>query len=186
MLMPLAIGQPRSKGAADDRAAFEGLLSPELDHAYQLAGYVLGTSADAEDAVYEAVLRAWQAFGGLRDRDRFGPWLTRIVVNVCRDRLRRRKVVSMVPIGGIERAGAGEPQSPDPFASALARDAVGRALAVLGPEQRAVVVLHYWGCRSVAEIAALLEVPAGTVKWRLHAACDRMRRELEADEEVSR
>jgi RNA polymerase sigma-70 factor (ECF subfamily) len=158
------------------RERFERLLRPELDHAYQLAGYLLGEAAEAEDAVGEAVARAWSGFDSLRDEERFGPWLTRIVVNICRDRLRRRRVIPFVPLGNHEPEGA------DPFASALARDAVGRALRLLGPDQRAVVVLHYWNDRSVAEIARILGIPSGTVKWRLRAACRRMRPELEREE----
>lgn len=175
-----------SQSVAQDRSGlFEALLAPEIDHAYQLAGYLLGNAPDAEDAVHEAILRAWQAFGGLRDHGRFGQWLTRIVVNVCRDRLRRRRRVPMVGLGDLEPTGheAGESTAEDPFAQALARDAVGRALATLGPDQRVVIVLHYFGDRSVNEIAAALGTPSGTVKWRLRAACARMRRELERDGE---
>ena len=152
------------------------MLRPELDHAYQLAGYILGHAAEAEDAAGEAVARAWSRFDGLRDEERFGPWLTRILVNVCRDRMRRRRIAPFVALG------AAEPEAADQFARALARDAVGRALLLLSPDQRAVVVLHYWNDRSVAEIAGILGIPSGTVKWRLRAACRRMRPELEREE----
>jgi RNA polymerase sigma-70 factor (ECF subfamily) len=173
MHMPIALSGATTETVRD---RFERLLRPELDHAYQLAGYLLGEAAEAEDAAGDAVARAWSGFDGLRDEDRFGPWLTRIVVNVSRDRLRRRRVIPFVPLGDDE------PEAADPFASALARDAVGRALRLLGPEQRAVVVLHYWNDRSVGEIARILGIPSGTVKWRLRAACRRMRPELEREE----
>jgi RNA polymerase sigma factor (sigma-70 family) len=173
MEMPLALSGVATESARD---RFERLLRPELDHAYQLAGYLLGEAAEAQDAAGEAVARAWSGFDRLRDEERFGPWLTRILVNVCRDRLRRRRVIPFVPLGDVEPEGA------DPFASALARDAVGRALRLLGPDQRAVVVLHYWNDRSVAEISRILGIPSGTVKWRLRAACRRMRPELEREE----
>jgi RNA polymerase sigma-70 factor (ECF subfamily) len=173
MHMPVALSGVATENA---RERFERLLRPEIDHAYQLAGYLLGEAAEAEDAAGEAVARAWSGFGGLRDEGRFGPWLTRIVVNICRDRLRRRRVIPFVPLRD------NEPEAADPFASALARDAVGRALRLLGPDQRAVVVLHYWNDRSVAEIARILGIPSGTVKWRLRAACRRMRPELEREE----
>jgi RNA polymerase sigma factor (sigma-70 family) len=174
MEMPLAVTRPATQQVQE---RFARLLRPELDHAYQLAGYLLGGAGEAEDAAAEAVARAWGRFDGLRDDDRFGPWLTRIVVNVCRDRLRRRRIVPFVPLDPDEPAAEGA----DPFASALARDAVGRALRLLGPDQRAVVVLHYWNDRSVAEIASILRIPSGTVKWRLRAACRRMRPELERE-----
>jgi len=58
--------------------------------------YILGNAADAEDAVQEAVVRAWRAWRGLREAERFEPWFDRIVVNVCRDRLKRRRLVRFV------------------------------------------------------------------------------------------
>ena len=88
MHMPLALSGVATETVRD---RFERLLRPEFDHAYQLAGYLLGEAAEAEDAAGEAVARAWSGFEGLRDEERFGPWLTRILVNVCRDRLRRRR-----------------------------------------------------------------------------------------------
>jgi RNA polymerase sigma factor (sigma-70 family) len=173
MELPLSVGVIAAENA---RERFERLLRPEFDRAYQLAGYLLGHAAEAEDAAGEAVARAWARFDGLREEDRFRQWLTRIVVNVCRDRLRRRRIAPFVALGDIE------PEATDPFASVLARDAVGRALRLLGPDQRAVVVLHYWDDRSVAQIAGILRIPSGTVKWRLRAACRRMRPELEREE----
>ena len=173
MEVPLAVGVGSGEEA---RARFARLLGPELDHAYQLAGYLLGNAAEAEDAAAEAIARAWDRFDGLRDEERFSQWLTRIVVNACRDRLRRRRISPFVPLG------EDEPETADPFAEALARDAVGRALSLLGPDQRAVVVLHYWNDRSVGEISRILGIPSGTVKWRLRAACRRMRTELEREE----
>jgi RNA polymerase sigma-70 factor (ECF subfamily) len=173
MEMPLTASLAATEGA---RESFERLLRPEFDRAYQLAGYLLGHAAEAEDAVGEAVARAWTRFDGLRDEGCFRQWLTRIVVNVCRDRLRRRRIAPFLPLGDVE------PEAADPFATVLARDAVGRALRLLGPDQRAVVVLHYWDDRSVAQIAGILGIPSGTVKWRLRAACRRMRPELEREE----
>ena len=173
MELPLSVGVIAAENA---RERFERLLRPELDGAYQLAGYLLGRAAEAEDAAGEAAARAWASFDGLRAEECFPQWLTRIVVNVCRDRLRRRRIAPFVSLGDIA------PEAADPFASVLARDAVGRALRLLGPDQRAVVVLHYWGDRSVAQIAGTLGIPGGTVKWRLRAACRRMRPELEREE----
>jgi RNA polymerase sigma-70 factor (ECF subfamily) len=67
--------------------------------------------------------------------------------------------------------------SADPFAPAIARDAIGRALHKLSPEQRIVVVLRYWRDLSIDEIAERVRVPSGTVRSRLHYAL----RTLKAD-----
>lgn len=157
---------------ADKREEFGRLAAPELSAAYQLAARILGNRGDAEDAVNEAVLRAWGSFDRLRDHGAFRPWLTRIVVNVCRNDLRHRRVLQIDPLGEDDRPAA------DSFEGGLLRDGVARALDCLGPEQRVVVVLRYWNDLAVDEIARLLRVPSGTVKWRLHAANRRIKTEL--------
>ena len=73
-------------------------------------------------------------------------------------------------------------EAADPFRAALARDAVGRALPALSNELRMVVVLRYWGDLSLAEIAERLDIPVGTVKSRLHAALQALRRRIEPAE----
>ena len=87
-----------------------------LDDAYRLAGYVLGDASEAEDAVQEALTRSWQAWSTLRDQDRFEPWFDRILVNVCRDKLRRSRRVRLEELNE-ELAVYVE----DPFRAALAR-----------------------------------------------------------------
>jgi RNA polymerase sigma-70 factor (ECF subfamily) len=169
----IGVGLSARAGTAEDRRdEFARLAGPELSPSFRLAARILGDAHEAEDAVSEAVLRAWDGFEGLRDRDRFGPWLARIVVNVCRNSLARRRVVRIGPLGDLE------PQAADPFEGGLARDAVGRAIDRLSPDQRIAIVLRYWNDLSVDEIARLTGVPSGTVKWRLHAACRRLRAEL--------
>lgn len=157
---------------ADRREAFGRLTASELSASYQLATRILGNRGDAEDAVNEAILRAWGSFDKLRDRDSFRPWLTRIVVNVCRNDLRHRRVLQIDPLGEDDRPAA------DSFEGGLLRDGVARALDCLGPDQRVVVVLRYWNDLAVGEIARVLGVPSGTVKWRLFAANRRMKAEL--------
>src|SRR3954470_560785 len=75
---------------SDTRDLFVRLTRSELDRAYRLAGLILGNAADAEDAVGDAIERAWSHADELREPDRFQAWFDRIVVNACRDRIRRR------------------------------------------------------------------------------------------------
>jgi len=63
--------------------------------AYRLAGYLLGDSVEAQDAVQDALIKAWQNWDRLRDQESFSPWFDRIVVNVCRDRMRQRGRVTI-------------------------------------------------------------------------------------------
>jgi RNA polymerase sigma-70 factor (ECF subfamily) len=154
---------------------FVRLTKPRLDPAYRLAGLLLGNAADAEDAVQDALTNAWRSFEDLRDDDRFGAWLDRILVNACRDRLRRRQVIRFVPLDGIS------PEARDPFAGVLANDQILRSITRLPLEERAIVVLHYWADLPLDEVAARLAIPLGTCKSRLHRALQRMRAEIPAE-----
>lgn len=171
----------RGESKAD---AFCRLVEPETDGAYRLAGYLLGNSADAQDAAQDAIAKAWMSFGSLRDQVMFDRWFRRILVNGCRDRLRRRGRVRWV---SLDAPDAPEHEAADPFAASLSRDALGRALDVLSPDERLIVVLHYWNDLGTAEIAALLGIPQGTVKFRLHSAYGALRRKLDvASKETGR
>jgi RNA polymerase sigma-70 factor (ECF subfamily) len=71
-----------------------------------LAAVILGDPVEAEDATHDAALRAWERWGSLRDPDRFDAWFGRIVVNECRDRLRRRRLRPLSIQLQEDRAGA--------------------------------------------------------------------------------
>jgi RNA polymerase sigma-70 factor (ECF subfamily) len=159
-----------TRDTADANARFIHLAANELDRAYRLAGLLLRDSAEAEDATHEALLRAWRSRASLRDPGGFQAWFDRILVNVCRDRLRRRARVRFIPLEGAANATVGG----DPFGAVLDRDEVLRAMAVLDDDERMVVVLHFWADLTLAAIAERLGVPPGTVKSRLHRALNRM------------
>ena len=152
---------------------FAEALSDELSGAYRLAGYLLADAAEAQDAVQEASVRAWRAWSKLREQEKFHSWFSQILVNVCRTKLRKRARQRTLDVDDLDLEGA------DPFRSALARDAVGRALSSLSTELRMVVVLRYWGDLALAEIADRLGIPIGTVKSRHHAALQTLRRRIE-------
>jgi RNA polymerase sigma-70 factor (ECF subfamily) len=151
-------------------ATFVELADPLLNDAYRLAGYLLGSAPDAEDAVQEALTRAWQSWRSLRDQDRFEPWFDRILVNICRDRLRRKRGHR------VEELDEELPvYTDDPFQAALARAEIDRLVLVLNPDQRVLVGLRFWRDLSLQEIADLLGIPLGTVQSRLHYALRRLR-----------
>ena len=95
-----------------------------LSRALGLACYILGDVHEAEDATQEAMARAWKARRSLRRLESFDAWLDRIVVNSCRERIRRRRSIREIslPLDA-------EPEAIDGFGALLARDSVGRALA---------------------------------------------------------
>jgi RNA polymerase sigma-70 factor (ECF subfamily) len=154
--------------------AFAALTRRHLDSAYRLAWAILGDTGDADDATQDAFALAWRARRSLRDPARFDAWFGRILVNVCRQRLRQRTRSPMRPLEEVA-----EPAIGDTSQQTSARDAISRAMARLDADHRIVVVLRYWADLPVDEIATRLNVPAGTVKSRLHSALRSMRPRLE-------
>lgn len=161
--------------ALDDvHERFLRLAGSGMDRAYRLAGLVLGDGTEAEDAVQDALLRAWNGAGTLRDAAGFEAWFDRILVNGCRDRLRRRKVVRFIPIDSTHDTVPVR----DAFGAIGDRDAILAGLQALQADDRVVVVLHYWADLRLEDIAARLECPTGTVKSRLHRAKSVLRTQL--------
>jgi RNA polymerase sigma-70 factor, ECF subfamily len=164
-----------------DRAEeFRALTERHLDGAYRLAAVILGDAMEAEDAVHDAAIAAWRGWSSLRDPDRFEAWFSRIVVNGCRDRLRTRRRRPVVQMPETEAPGWRSGGSVDEISRVASRDAMGRALAVLEPDELIVIVLRYYRDLQVDAIATRLGIPTGTVKSRLHNATQRLRGALAA------
>ena len=87
MLSERAIGSANAERAA----AFSDLAERHLADSYRLASLILGDRDEAQDATHDAFVAAWKSWGSLRDPARFEAWFGRILVNVCRDRLRHRR-----------------------------------------------------------------------------------------------
>jgi RNA polymerase sigma-70 factor, ECF subfamily len=150
------------------------MSSRELNRAYRIAGLLLGNAQDAEDATQDALLRAWSSAASQRDPARFDAWFDRILVNACRDRLRRRSRIRF-----IELEGQVSPASADPFGELIERDDVLRRLTVLDDDLRLVVVLHYWGDLRLEDLAERVGWPVGTVKSRLNRALTKLRHQVD-------
>ncbi len=171
---------------AGDKSAFGVLIDRHRPEALRLARHVLRGAHDAEDCVQEAFLHALLGLRELRAPDRFLAWVLGIAMNLAKSRLRARREAPVADWAG-GRAVAGFlwiDAEPSPEARQEARelhDHIWRALAELPAEQREAVQLHYVEELRVWEIAALVGVPSGTVKARLHRARGRLRRLLAAE-----
>jgi RNA polymerase sigma-70 factor (ECF subfamily) len=159
-----------------DHEAFEALAIAAGDRLYAIARLILRDAHQAEDAVQNTLVHAWRSLPSLRDSERFDAWLRRLLVNACADLGRHQRRWS-----AEVRILRDEPSAADASGSLADRDQLERGFRRLKPEQRAVVVLHYYVGLPVSEIADTLGIPAGTVKSRLHYATEVLRAALEAD-----
>ena len=160
---------------AERTAALVRLADEHLDAAYRLARAILREPSDAQDATHDALLQASRKWAGLRDPSRFDQWFDRILINICRDRLRRASRWEARDISDEIAVAAG-----DPFGEADDRDVLRRALATLSPDHRVVVALRYYRDLRVDDIASQLGIRAGTVRSRLHYALRQLHRVIDA------
>jgi len=129
---------------------------------YGLARRLSSDPEEAKDLVQEAFLRAARRPTALPvEDDRAQAWLVRVVVNLCRDRYRRLAVRRRPEV--VHNLSPREPASPE--SQAVARASVQAALATLKPRRRAVVVLRELEGLPVADVARLLGMNPGTVRW---------------------
>jgi RNA polymerase sigma-70 factor (ECF subfamily) len=144
-----------------------------MDAVYRLTFAILGNEADAADAAQETLVTAWRQIGRLRDPDRFEAWLQRVAVNSARMIHRSRRRRNLREIVASQIVVTAESASTDTPSDAAVLDDAMRRLDV---DQRSILVLHHLEGRPIAELADILDIPAGTVKSRLHTA----RRALQA------
>jgi RNA polymerase sigma-70 factor (ECF subfamily) len=159
-----------------DRSVDVGVLvMARVGASFRLARAILLDDGEAEDAVQEASLTAWRKQTSLREAASFDAWFDRILVNQCRDQLRKRRraVPIAAPTVSLDVATTAPDPGPDPE--------LDRALAALDVDHRIVVVMRFWQDRTVDDIAARVGIPSGTVKSRLHNALRSLRASLEAN-----
>jgi RNA polymerase sigma-70 factor (ECF subfamily) len=159
--------------------AFTLLDDARMLQSYRLATLILRDRDEAEDATQEAIVRAWSSWGALRDRSRFDAWFDRILVNVCRNRMRHARTIHVVALDHSFQLPAA-----DSHAATIARTTLEPAFARLTPDQRIIVVLRFWRDLPVDDVAERLGIPAGTVKSRLHYALRALREAIETAEEA--
>ena len=166
-----------SRVQAGDAEAFDLIVRRYMRTAYAVAFRVLGHREDAEDVVQEAFLAALANIGSFDISRRFGPWLYRIVVTRGLNfrKARSRRAAEPLEDAGVASADAGPAAAAE---QAGLKDTVTTALGRLPERQRMVVQLFELDGFSGAEIAAMLGISPGTVRWYLHEARQALRRML--------
>lgn len=174
-------GQTLSADSAD-AVEFNTLVQRHAREMLAVAAAIVG-QADGEDATQEAIVRAWQAWPTLRDRDALRPWLLQVTVNVCRDWLRgrfgtHRRLREPLDEGedasAVEALVASDPGDSDHATALDLRLAIG----TLPDDLRLVVALRYYAGFDATEIGNALKIPSATVRTRLRHALMLLRERL--------
>lgn len=153
------------------QAEFETRIIAMQDTLYRVSATLLTQMYDREDAIQECIYKALAKREKLKSDDAMQAWVVRILINECYQQMRRRK--RLIP---METPPEGEVE---PGADAAVRQALMR----LKPELRVPLVLRYIEGYKVEEIAAILRLPAGTVKSRLSRGRRALRIEWDEEEE---
>ena len=147
-----------------DSDAFDRLMRPQLQGLYRIAISMLENEEDAADAIQETVLKCWQKIGQLKREEYFRTWLTRILINQCKDILRGRKkyiLVEDIPETGYE--------------DQYFMNEWKTLLSSLDEKYRIVMELYYVDEFSTKEIAFMLHITESNVRSRM----SRGRKQLE-------
>lgn len=131
---------------------------------YRLSFAMLKNETDAQDAVSETIVRAFESRDKLKDKDKLKPWLMKILVNVSKTLIKNRQ--RLVLLDDTAQMDSAVTDSPDELWEIVMQ---------LEEEFRAVVVLYYYQCFSTKEISWMMKVPEGTVKSRLSRAREKLR-----------
>lgn len=172
----------------EERPSFASAIDPLIPRALRVARAFLGPLPDsphlAQDAVQEALIRAYRAWPSLLDKQRdIWPWFYTILVRECRRLLRRARNLLPLPDGELVNP------DPGPLESLVEREEraeVVQALSGLAYAYRSTAQLRYIHGLSCADTASVLGLPLGTVKWRLHEARIRVRAVLAPGDDTGR
>jgi RNA polymerase sigma-70 factor (ECF subfamily) len=165
-----------------DMAAFEEMVARHRDKIYARAYGMMRNEDEALDLSQEAWVKGWQRLAQFQGEASFATWMTRIVINLCLDQLRKQKRQRAESIETLEEESGGVERfmpvtTPNPAAGlerAELRRRIDRALAQLSAEHRTVLVLHEFEELEYKEIAKRMGCSIGTVMSRLFYARRRM------------
>lgn len=156
-----------------DSDAFAILVDRYYDRSIRYARSMLSDPRDAEEAVQDAFVRAYRSLPSYEDRERFGAWLMRILLNRCRttgSRLERRN--KLFALHDEEQQG---PAEAHPAERTAWREEIDRALAMLGQDQREAFLLKHVEEMDYEEMSSITGVGVSALKMRVKRACEQLR-----------
>ena len=164
-----------------DVESFAVLVDRHHERCLRIALRLLGNAEDAEETLQDAFVRAYRALGRYEEREQFGPWLTRILVNRCRTAISRRVRHGKTFVDDEMAIAAAATR--DRADGAMWRAEVERALAALPAEQREAFVLKHVEELEYDAMAEITGAGVSALKMRVKRARERLRALLGGDED---
>jgi RNA polymerase sigma-70 factor (ECF subfamily) len=175
-----------SKARAGDRVAFQSLVEQHSRDVFRLAFRITRNEMDAEDAVQETFLKAYQKLGGFDGRSSFGTWLYRITANTSIDVLRRRRreegrsdSLDDETAAPSRRLATDDPSPDRLLFSTEVKSRLGAALDELTEMERAAFAMRHFENFPLAEISQILGLKESATKQAVFRAVKKVRRTLE-------
>ncbi|MCA1041959.1 sigma-70 family RNA polymerase sigma factor [Bacillus infantis] len=157
-----------------NKKAFQDLLEAEKEKLYKMAYLYMKNEADALEAFQETVYKALISIRNLREEQYFSTWLTRILINTCKDLLKKKNRV--IPMEREVLEGKTSPYMPKDGGSELLEMIKG-----LEEKYKTILILRYYRDYSVRQIAEFLECPEGTVKTNIHRGIGLLREKMKEE-----
>jgi RNA polymerase sigma-70 factor (ECF subfamily) len=158
-----------------DARAYEELVRPHQEIAFRVAYVITRNAADAEDAVQEALVKAWRALGRFRAGEPLRPWLLQIAANEARNRRRSAGRRERLTLRAAASPGEAAPSPEEALLATGDRERLLDALEALPDAAREVLACRYLLDLSEEETAGALDVRLGTVKSRSARALEKLR-----------
>lgn len=150
------------KAKKGDKVAFETIITNHIDYLYRIAYTTLRNENNIEDAIQNTILKSFEKIHTLRKEEYFKSWITKILMNECRDLMRKEKKI--IYLEDVERTEDEYIQEKETKLD------IKEVLKHLSSEYREVINYYYIQEKKISEISKILKVPEGTIKSRLSRA----------------
>lgn len=152
---------------------FEKLLNPYLNKLYRIAFSYMKDNSRAEDILQDSILIAYEKFYSLKNNDKFNSWITCILINKCKENLRRNNIIYFEEYNNnslnISQSPLNQYTNIDTNIDLL------NYINGLNDKYKDIIILKYFGDYSIKEISNILEIPEGTVKSRLNFSVKKLK-----------
>lgn len=158
------------KAVEGDKDSFIKLIEPIKENLYRVAFIYLKNEDDALDCVHDGIVKAIKSLETLKEPQHFNTWMSRIIVNVCKDYIKKNSKVVLVDINDYENKLISEDNKSD------INEDIKSARNKLSNKEKDLIVMRYLEDKSLKDIVANTNLPLGTVKSRLNRTLIKLRK----------